>query len=158
MPHSILTKMARNRAKLQEAISSLSEAALDQAAADGWTIRQMLTHLLNAEEDNTAVIGVFLRGDLDKLPTELDLNTHNQGRVNERGHLERADLFAALEAQRARTIELINGLTAEQLELSGPHPILGDSTVEQILRIIAIHDQLHLRDINAILSAAAPEA
>lgn len=156
MTHPTLSKLARNRENLLALVSDLSEAGLDRRLPDGWTIRETLTHLVNAEEDHCRVAAVIAKGELDRLPKAIDLDAHNAERLLARGHLGRAELFAALAAQRERTLALFGRLSAEQLERSGPHPVLGEMTVGNIFRIIAVHDQLHTREIQAILDGPPP--
>ena len=114
MTDQILERLARNRARLLESVVELDDDALNQKHTDPdggtWTIRDVLTHVLNAEEDHCRVAAVIARGELDRLPTEFDLDAHNAQRLNERGYLTRNELFAAINAQRQRTIALYNGL------------------------------------------------
>jgi len=156
MTHPTLTKLAHNREKLIALVSNLSEDELDQRLPDGWTIRAALTHLLNAEEDHCQISGVIASGEIDRLPPTIDIDAYNAERLAARGHLSRDELFAALAAQRERTIMLFNLLTEDQLARSGPHPALGEMTAGDILRVIAIHEQMHTRDIAAALDSATP--
>ena len=151
MLHPTLTKLAKTREKLLAVVSSLSEDTLDRRSAEGWTVRETLTHLLNAEEDHCRVIAVIARGDSDRLPKNFDLDEHNQRRLTERGHLALAELLDALAAQRQRTDALFNRLSDDQLTLTGPHPALGEMALGDIFRVIAIHEQAHTREIQALL-------
>jgi uncharacterized damage-inducible protein DinB len=151
MLHPTLTKLAKTREKLLAVVSSLSEDTLDRQSAEGWTIRETLTHLLNAEEDHCRVIAVIARGDADRLPRNFRLDEHNQRRLAERGRLTLVDLLAALAAQRQRTDALFNRLSDDQLTLTGPHPALGEMALGDIFRVIAIHEQAHTREIQALL-------
>jgi uncharacterized protein (TIGR03083 family) len=155
MTHTILTKLARSREKLLALVSDLSDDALDQHLPDGWTIRAALTHLLNAEEDHCRISAVIASGEIDRLPPTIDIDAYNAERLAARGHLTRDDLFAALAAQRERTITLFNRLTEDQLARSGPHPALGEMTAGNIFRVIAMHEQMHTRDIAALLDSAS---
>ena len=156
MTHPTLTRLARSREKLLALISDLSDDALDQRLPDGWTIRAALTHLLNAEEDHCQISAVIASGEIDRLPPTIHIDAYNAERLAARGHLTRDELFAALAAQRERTIMLFNRLTEDQLARSGPHPALGEMTAGDILRVIAIHEQMHTRDIAAALDSATP--
>lgn len=154
MTHPTLTKLARNRERLLDQVSGLPDEKLDLCLSDGWTIRETLTHLLNAEEDHCRVIAVIARGQTDRLPTAFDLDAHNAQRLQERGRLALSDLINGLAAQRERTIALFSRLSETQLALSGPHPALGEMTIGNIFRVIAMHEQIHTRDIQALLGSA----
>jgi uncharacterized damage-inducible protein DinB len=151
MSDQTLAKLVRNREKLLALVADLADEQLDARLQDGWTIRETLTHVLNAEEDHCKVCAVISKGQLDRLPKSIDLDAHNAESLANRGYLNRADLFAALVAQRERTLALYHSLSVEQLELLGNHPVLGEITVGNIFRWIAVHDSWHVRDIQALL-------
>lgn len=150
MAHPTLAKLAASRARLLNVIAGLSETALDFQPADGWSIRQNLTHLVASEEDHCQVIEVIAQGQIDRLPASLDRDTHNAQRLDEVGPLTLAELLDALNAQRQRTEALFAQMDDTQLEATGPHPVLGDISVSGIFRILAIHEQMHTREIEAI--------
>jgi uncharacterized protein (TIGR03083 family) len=156
MTHPTVAKLAQNRTKLLGVVSTLSEDELDRRLRDGWTIREMLTHLLNAEEDHCRISAVIARGESDRLPKTIDIDTYNAERLAARGRLDRSELLSALAAQRERTLALFNSLSESQLALSGPHPALGEMTVGNIFRVIAVHEQMHTRDIETALGRASP--
>lgn len=147
MSHKILEKNAKEQSALFALVEPLSEAELDNQYGDGWTIREILTHLWNAEEDHCRVIATIAKGDHAKLEGSLDLENHNATRLAERGNQTKADILAGLAAQRARTEALFNRFSEEQLALEGRHPALGQMTIEKIFRIIGIHMKMHTQEI-----------
>jgi hypothetical protein len=149
--HKILEKLAKEQSALYVLVEPLSEAQLDTHYGDGWTIREILTHLWNAEEDHCRVIATIAKGDHARLEGTLDLESHNATRLAERGTLTKADILAGLATQRARTEGLFNRLTEEQLSLEGRHPALGQMTIDKIFRIIGIHMKMHIQEINEAL-------
>jgi uncharacterized protein (TIGR03083 family) len=155
MTHPTITKLARSRERLLALVSGLSEDALDQCLPGGWTIRTVLTHLLNTEEDHCQISATIASGEIERLPPTIDIDAYNAERLAARGHLTRDALFAELAVQRERTIALFNRLTEDQLARSGPHPALGEMTAGNIFRVIAMHEQMHTRDIAALLDSAS---
>ena len=149
--HKILEKLAREQSALFELVEPLSEAELDVRYGDGWTVREILTHLWNAEEDHCRVIATIVKGDHDRLAGALNLENHNAARLQERGLLSKGEIFAGLAAQRGRTEGLFHKLTEEQLRLEGRHPALGQMTVDKIFRIIGIHMKMHAQEISEAL-------
>jgi len=156
MTHAILSKLAKNRDSLLAAVADLSEEELDTRSADGWTIRQILTHLVNAEEDHRSVIQAIRRGEAHLVPRQISLDEYNARRLDERGTLARQQLLDALQEQRQETEHLFQELSENQLNLPGTHPVIGDTTVADIFRIIALHDRMHTQDIRALLRATRP--
>ena len=153
MADKILDRLAQQREATLETLDALTESQMDQAVDDEWTVRDVLTHLLNAEEDHCRVIAVAVRGDMDSLPRTFNLDTHNQERLAARGALTLEDLRAALVAQRERTTALYHRIDAEQLDMPVPHPALGETTVGKIFRIIGLHEKMHLKQITDVLGA-----
>lgn len=149
--HPILDRLHASRARLLAVVEPLTEADLDRPAAGEWTIRQILMHLIASEDDHRRVVEAILRGESDRLPHDFSLDAHNAHRLAEVGWLEREALQTALQAQRARTLALAEGLDDEALAQRGRHPALGEMSVGDILRIIAVHELRHLRDIQAAL-------
>jgi uncharacterized protein (TIGR03083 family) len=151
MSDAVLNKLTRARARLLDIVDGLPDSVLDRGPAGQWTIRQMVTHVLNSEEDHCRVIAVVAEGEADRLPVDFDRDKHNESRVNERGHLSREELVAALVAQRKRTEALYDRLSEMELDMIAPHPALGEMALRDIFRIIGIHDQMHTREIAAYL-------
>lgn len=154
MSHATLDRLSKSREKLLALVSDLSEDALDRRIGEGWTIREILTHLVNSEEDHCQVIAVVAQGEPHRLPSDFDLDRHNAGRLAERGRLSRAALLEALDQQRQRTIALFNGLSEEQRAIVGQHPALGEVAIGDVFRVMAMHEQRHTRDIQAVLAGA----
>ena len=152
MTDRIITKLSQSRAGLFDVIESLTEPNLDRRDSEGWSIRQIVTHLLNAEEDHCRVIAVGARGDLSRLPEHFDLDAHNASRLEARGELSLPELLAALVAQRQRTEALyVSVRDAGQLDVTVPHPALGEQSLSAIFRVIALHEKAHTQEIRALV-------
>ena len=152
MRHRTLEKLAKERDALFARVRGLPDAALDRARGDGWTIRETLTHLLNAEEDHAKIIALAARGDESRLPASIDLDAHNAERIAARGTLALDALLDAMTAQRARTEALFESMSDEQLDKPFRHPALGETTVGKVFRIIGLHERMHLQEIEAALA------
>jgi uncharacterized damage-inducible protein DinB len=145
--HPILEKLSRERESLLATVAGLQGESLGRRVGDGWTVREVLTHLVNAEEDHCKVIALTVRGDTGRLPGTFSLDHHNAQRLQERGELSLEQILAALSDQRQRTRELFERLNEEQLEMPVRHPALGETTVSKIFRIIGLHERMHLKEI-----------
>jgi hypothetical protein len=95
-------------------------------------------------------------GQLDRLPGSIDVDDHNARRLDDQGHRTHAELLAALADQRARTEDLLKRFSEDELARSGPHPVLGEMTADAIFRILAVHETMHTREIEAILRNLQP--
>ena len=64
----------------------------------------------------------------------------------------RAWLLARLAAERAQTLAFLETVPAEGWQQSGEHPALGPITVLQALRVIGLHERMHLQEIRQRLA------
>lgn len=156
MAHQILEKLAKQREQMVALVEGMSDEQMEQPVDGSWRVRDVLAHLLNAEEDHCRVIAVALRGDADQLPRTIDLDGHNAARLQGRGRMTRDELLAAMATQRERTEALFQRVGEAQLDLDVRHPALGETTVGKIFRIIGLHEKMHLREIETALADTSP--
>ena len=135
------------RAKLLASVEGLDEAAWDwQPADERWSVRLTLAHVGSAHWSHLEVARRIAEGRTVDLPG-FDLDQWNEARVAERANWTREQVLADLQAARQATAVFMAGLDAETLEARGQHPALGEMSAGQVLRVIALHDGLHRREI-----------
>lgn len=143
----IRDKVAAARAKLLAAVDGLDDAAWEWRPEDGrWSVRLTLAHVGSAQWSHLEVTRHLIAGE----PLDLrgfDLDTWNAAHVAKRADWSVIQVLADLEAAQQETLSFLDHLDAEKLDISGPHPALGEVTVGQVLRVIALHDSLHRRDV-----------
>ena len=81
-----------------------------------------------------------------------DLDAWNAAHVAERADWPVERVLDDLEAAHLETLAFLAELDGEKLAISGSRPALGTVTVGQALRVIAVHDGLHRRDIVGLLA------
>jgi uncharacterized damage-inducible protein DinB len=140
-------KLASSRGKLLASVEGLDEAAWDwQPADDRWSVRLTLAHVGSAHWSHLEVARSVAAGEKVELPG-FELDEWNEARVAERTGWTREQVLADLQAAQQATSAFMGELDAETLEVRGTHPALGEVSVGQALRIIALHDSLHRREI-----------
>jgi uncharacterized damage-inducible protein DinB len=143
----IKDKLAAARVKLLEATTGLAEEAWDWQPGDGrWSIRLTLAHVGSAHWGHLEVARSLAAGTEIEIPG-FDLDTWNAAAVTQRLDWSVDHVLADLSAAEEATIAFLDGLDASTLACSGSHPALGEVTVQQVLRIIGLHDSLHRRDV-----------
>ena len=139
--------MASARGKLLASVEGLGEAAWDWQPADGrWSVRLTLAHVGSAHWSHLEVARRVAEGKTVDLPG-FELDEWNEARVAERAGRTTEQVLADLQAAQQATSVFMADLDAETLEALGAHPALGEVSVGQALRIIALHDSLHRREI-----------
>ena len=135
------------RAKLLVSVEGLDEAAWNWQPADGrWSVRLSLAHVGSAHWSHLEVARRIAEGRSVAL-AGFDLDEWNEIRVAERAGWSREQVLADLQAAQQATAAFVAELTQEELEARGEHPVLGKVNLGQALRIIALHDSLHRREI-----------
>lgn len=110
-------------------------------SADGWSPLEVLDHLRHVED---AVIGARIRLMLQEDHPLLEPAPPPGPPAD-----DPAAVLAAWKAARAANLDLLRGLTEEQLQRVGTHRRYGDITVREHVVEWAYHDLDHLRQILA---------
>lgn len=119
--------------------------------ADGaqWDAREMLAHLIQAEASLRVLFKQVVAGG-EGAPADFDIDQFNRERTGKLAALSREELLQRFARERHKTADFANGLTADQLAIRGRHPALGDSSIEEMLKMIYLHNTMHVRDIKKI--------
>jgi uncharacterized damage-inducible protein DinB len=140
-------KIVTARARLLAAVDGLQAEAWDWRPGDGrWSARQTLAHVGSAQWDHLQVAQRLIAGEPVTL-SDFDLDAWNAAQVAKRASWPVAQLLADLEAAHLQTLCFLASLDAQKLSITGTHPALGEVSVGQVLRVIALHDSLHRRDV-----------
>ena len=140
-------KVTASRARLLAEVEGLQGRHWDwHSADDHFSVRQTLSHVGSAQRNHLQVAHSILSGTAINLP-EFDLNTWNVAQVAKRGGWTPDEVLADLRGAHEETLAFLDGLDSEKLTLTGSHPALGEVSVGQVLRIIALHDGIHRREI-----------
>lgn len=146
----IEAKLAAARGKLLAAVDGLDNAAWDWQPEDGrWSVRLTLAHVGSAHWSHLEVARRAIAGETLDLPG-FELDAWNASRVAERAGWTTEQVLADLQAAQEATFAFMAALDAQELKARGAHPALGEVSAGQALRIIALHDSLHRRDILAL--------
>jgi hypothetical protein len=116
---------------------------------DRWSVRQTLAHVGSAERSHLQVAHSFVSGTRIDLPG-FDLDAWNVAQVAKRDNWSPEKVLSDLRGAHEETLAFLDGIDTEALTLTGIHPALGEVSVGQVLRIIALHDGLHRRDITKL--------
>jgi len=124
----------------------------EQTYADGeqWSIHQILTHITQAEDSVSRLIAHVVGG-RGGVPEDFDLNSYNHRKVKEMQEDSPENMIALFAERRARTVSFVEKLKDADLQKTGRHPYLDIAPVEEMLKLMYRHTQLHQRDIRKLL-------
>jgi hypothetical protein len=121
--------------------------------ADGsvWTTRSVFAHLLTAER---AFIKLFdqIRLGGPGVSDDFDIDRYNASQQRKTADLVPSDLIQQFSEIRGQMVAFVSGLADVDLERQARHPFLGVVTLREMIRMMYIHGQTHLRDVRRALA------
>ncbi len=115
-----------------------------------WTIKQILAHFVMAEDGMVRLMANIVETGKG-VPEDFDLDSYNEYRVNKVGDASSEELLDQFVEAREKTIQMVASFGDEDLEKTGRHPWLGMASVEEIIKLMYRHNQVHQREIRAAL-------
>jgi hypothetical protein len=116
-----------------------------------WRVRDVLAHFLATEINMLRLVQNILAG-RGGSPEDFRLDEYNRRKVNELADEAVEILMQRFERQRSETAGFVRRLSDQDLAATGRHPFLGIAPVEEILRLMYRHNQIHQRDIRRALN------
>jgi uncharacterized protein (TIGR03083 family) len=120
-----------------------------------WTAQDILGHFVSAESAFHRLFEDIRHGGAGA-PAGFDIDEFNKTEVDSLRELKPTSLLQSFRAVRARTIEVVSGLSPEERVRRGRHPWFGDVPIEGMIKLIYRHTMIHLRDIRWALESGQP--
>ena len=111
-----------------------------------WTVRQLLAHFVATEAGFQNLIENIL-SEGPGAPEDFDINRYNERKVASLQEFSVSNLLAQFAEGRRGSIRLVEGMHAEDLLRTGRHPFLGVVPLEEIVKLLYRHNQIHQRDV-----------
>ena len=126
------------------------EAPVYAEGAD-WTVHHVLGHFVASEASIVRLIKYILQG-LPGVPEGFDIDKHNQREVGCFMKITPQAVLVRFQETRQETIEMVAQLSAADLATEGRHPWLGVTPIEEMIKLMYRHNQIHQRDIRKTLN------
>ena len=150
LANKVLPRMKAIHAELLSLVGSLDQTSLTWRPPDGaWSIRDNLAHLVDSERAHRRFVEVVLEGRSIRLEG-FDLDRWNQEHVTRRAETT-DEILDALRVERQKTLAFIATVPLDAWEQRGDHPALGDVSVRQVIKVIGVHERMHLKEIHKLL-------
>jgi uncharacterized protein (TIGR03083 family) len=111
-----------------------------------WTVRQVLAHFAATEEAFALLVVDITAGGAGS-PLDFDIDRYNEKMVKQLAGEPVEELISRFRRQRENNAKLVAGLDDQDLEREGRHPFLGQTRLEEIIKLIYRHNQIHQRDL-----------
>lgn len=119
-------------------------------SSEPWRVREVLAHLVATESSLSQLISDVASGGTGA-PVDFDMDDFNHRKVVELETTSYDDLLAQFASLRKATISFVSKLTEADLNRVGRHPFLGRVALVEMIKLIYLHNQLHLREVRRIL-------
>jgi hypothetical protein len=117
-----------------------------------WNVCQILAHFVVSEQSMTRLVENILDGGSGS-PEDFNLDVYNERQVASLSNVAVDGLLNQFSISRGKTADLVDKITERDLTRQGRHPFLGIATLEDIIKLIYRHNQIHLRDIKRVLGS-----
>lgn len=115
-----------------------------------WTIRNVLSHFVTSER---GLVKLFerIRTTGEGAADDFSIDRYNASQQDRTKDLTPAELLAQYKQIRAESVQWVNTLKDEELDIKGRHPFLGETVIREMVKMLYLHNQLHYRDVKRAL-------
>jgi hypothetical protein len=124
--------------------------------SEQFTALEQICHIRDIETDG---YHVRIRRLLQEVnPTLVSLESYDLAKERAYADAAPADVLAAFREARATTVDMIRGLTADELSRPGVFEGYGPVTLKGVIHFLCSHDQQHLAGMQWLLGKIASES
>lgn len=146
-----IERMQVVRQEILDLVAGLDPETVETRPVVGeWTLRQVLIHLADAEKAHRRYIQGLIAGTLTTTAADaatFDVDRWNQGSIARRDAETVAEALARLTTEREATLAFIPTIPDDAWDKKGIHPALGELTVLGAVKVIGLHEKMHLKEI-----------
>ena len=146
-------RLSRSADKSKAYFATLSPGQWDQqiyTEGASWTIKQIMAHFVMAEGGMARLVARIVETG-QGVPEDFDLDSYNEYQAGKLENSTPAELLDKFLSAREETIGMVSQFNDEDLEKTGRHPWLGKARVEEIIKLMYRHNQIHQREIREAL-------
>ena len=114
-----------------------------------WTVRSVLAHLATSERAFLTQLFPKVRAGLGGSSEDFSIDRYNARQQERTGSSEPAELLELYKSTRRDMADWVAGLLPEELDQRGRHPYLGVTSLREMIKMVYLHNKMHLRDVKA---------
>lgn len=115
-----------------------------------WTVRSIFAHLVTAERGFVKLLPSIRDGG-PGVSEDFDIDRYNASQQEKTRDLTPQELLEQYKSVRAEMVAWVSSLDETDLDKTGRHPFLGQTTLREMIKLVYLHNQLHYRDVRKIL-------
>ena len=116
-----------------------------------WTVRDVLSHFVTSER---GLVKLFeqIRSGGTGVPDDFSIDRYNASQQEKTKELRPHELLEQYSTVRTNSVAWVSGLEESDLEITGSHPFLGQTTLREMIKMLFLHNQIHYRDIKRAIN------
>ena len=146
----ISEKMEKEGEKIAQFFSNISEWQMEiilyRTDDQDWCVRDILSHFITSERSFLKLFENIKQGGYGT-PDTFSIDEFNNSQILKLRGMDTNNLIQLFIETRKETQEWINTVSDEELSLKGNHPSMGEVTLGDMVKMINLHNQMHLRDV-----------
>jgi hypothetical protein len=115
-----------------------------------WTVRNVLSHFVTSERGLVRLFEQIRQGGTGAAD-DFSIDRYNASQQEKTKELTPSELLEQYKAVRADSVTWVLGLQESDLEITGRHPFLGQTTLREMVKMLYLHNQIHYRDLKKAL-------
>lgn len=135
--------------QLFQALTPQQWDAIVYSEGSPWTMRSVLAHFVTAEKGFLKLLPAIAAGG-PGASEDFDIDRYNASQQEKSKDLTPQALLDQFRQVRAAMSAWVAALTPADLEKTGRHPFLGQTTLAEMIKMIYRHTQLHQRDLRRL--------
>ena len=141
--------IAETPAALRALLHGLPRGALEAPVDDGWSTKDVVAHLLDA--NSVAFTNRIRRMLAEDRPLIKPIDPSARLKEQDYASWPLDRLLNDFERVRGEDVELLRGLSGQEMARAGEHAEAGEITVSDLAHYCAVHDMMHLQQIARML-------
>ncbi len=115
-----------------------------------WTLRNVLAHLVTAEQAFIKLFEQIRQGGMG-VSEDFSIDRYNARQQEKTKELSPQEILEQYKTVRSEMIAWVSGLSEADLQKTGRHPFLGQTTLLEMIKMVYLHNQIHYRDLKKVL-------
>lgn len=152
-PTELADKLQSEGERFVEIFSALTDAdwrADVYTEGTVWTVRNVLSHFVTSERGLVQLFEQIRLGSAGAAD-DFSIDRYNASQQAKTKDASPSELLEQYKSVRADTVTWVSGLQESDLEKTGRHPFLGQTTLREMVKMLYLHNQIHYRDIKKAL-------
>ncbi|MEN8171674.1 MAG: DinB family protein [Chloroflexota bacterium] len=117
-----------------------------------WRVHQILAHFVSTEQSIARLVKNIVN-DSGSLPDDFDVDLFNETAVKKLEGLSHDTLLVRFLEARQEMIAMLTQFSDDDLDKIGRHPWLNAAPVDEMIKLVYRHNQIHQRDIRKAIHA-----